>query len=469
MALCMLVLLCAGGYTLYVVLSAPSAPTVVSSSKDAPTPPRRAPAKPTASPAKNGAAPAKPSSPPSRPSASPVQSVSPSDRPVAPPDQPPFYPASPDSTDVVSTADGAVRRALRELPLLPYEEAYEYKLEETIGQIDNALLQVLRRLSLPPGSLRTIAVVELTSPQKEVYTFRRLDIFCNDRAETFERELEQSLRSWVEGAVVRRVDAGTLEILVKGVRTHLLMLRPTKPPLPSEADVGPAGRHRLRRPDEEPKLTIVIDDLGANMGAVRRLLALDYPVTFAFWPHAAHTREGAEAAHLAGREILVHLPMEPEGYPSVKPGPGVLLRDASPEQIRDLTARGIARVPYAVGLNNHMGSRFTRSREGVRVVLEELSKRNMFMLDSLTHPRSVFYAEGLSVGVPAYCRDVFLDHVISRQAVLAALRRAEATALLTGRAVAIGHPHPQTLDVLKEWELLRNPAIRIVRLQDLPR
>ena len=99
------------------------------------------------------------------------------------------------------------------------------------------------------------------------------------------------------------------------------------------------------------------------------------------------------------------------------------------------------------------------------VILDEPTS----MLDSLTHPRSVFYAEGLSAGVPAYCRDVFLDHVISRQAVLAALRRAEATALLTGRAVAIGHPHPQTLDVLKEWELLRNPAIRIVRLQDLPR
>ncbi len=466
----MLLLLCAGGYTLYVVLGAPATQLVASSSKEASgAPSRRAPAKPTASPAKPATAPTKPFSSSSGPSTPPSPSASSSDRPAAPPDQPPFYPASPDPADVASTADGAVRRALRELPLLPYEEAYEYKLEETIGQIDNALLQVLRRLSLPPESLKTVAAVEQTSPQEEVYTFRKLDVFCNDRVAAFEQELEQSLRSWVEGAFVRRVDAGTLEIFVKGVRTHVLLLRPIKPPLPSEADVGPAGRHRLRRPDEEPKLTIVIDDLGANMGAVRRLLALDYPVTFAFWPHAVHTREGAEAAHLAGREILVHLPMEPEGYPSVKPGPGVLLRDASPEQIRELTERGIARVPYAVGLNNHMGSRFTRSREGVRVVLEELRKRDMFMLDSLTHPRSVFYAEGLSAGVPAYCRDVFLDHVISRQAVLAALRRAEATALLTGRAVAIGHPHPQTLDVLKEWELLRNPAIRIVRLQDLPR
>ena len=161
--------------------------------------------------------------------------------------------------------------------------------------------------------------------------------------------------------------------------------------------------------------------------------------------------------------------MEPEGYPAVKPGPGVLLRNASAAQIRMATERGIAAVPYAVGLNNHMGSRFTRSREGVRVVLEELRKRNLFMLDSLTHPRSVFYEEAQRMNIPAYRRNVFLDHVVSRQAILASLRRAEETALLTGRAVAIGHPHPETLTVLKEWERLRNPSVRIVRLRDLPR
>ena len=146
-----------------------------------------------------------------------------------------------------------------------------------------------------------------------------------------------------------------------------------------------------------------------------------------------------------------------------------MLRNTSAGQIRLLTEQALARVPYAVGLNNHMGSRFTRDREGVRVVLEILRGRNLFMLDSLTHPRSVFYDEALQMNVRAYRRDVFLDNTISRQAILDNLRRAEETALLTGRAIAIGHPHPETLAALKEWERLRNPSVRIVRLRDLPR
>ncbi len=371
--------------------------------------------------------------------------------------------------DAPSATDGAVRQALQDLQNLPYEEAGGPSLEETVGRIDYALLQVLRRLGLPADALRVAASEERTR-DKETYTFRRLEPTSGELGEAFERELERNLRWWAESAEVKHSGKDALEIFVKGVPTHRISLRPGgEVPVAPDSGRRALGPERLRGEKEEPRLVIVIDDMGASMGAVRRLLALKYPVTFAFWPHAAHVREGAEAAHAAGREILVHMPMEPEGYPNVKPGPNVLLRGASTAQIRLLVNNALDRVPYAVGLNNHMGSRFTRDREGVRVVLEELRKRNLFMLDSLTHPRSVFYDEARNMSVPGHRRDVFLDHVISRRAILAALRRAEETALLTGRAVAIGHPHPETLEVLKEWERLRNPVVRIVRLRDLPR
>jgi polysaccharide deacetylase 2 family uncharacterized protein YibQ len=219
----------------------------------------------------------------------------------------------------------------------------------------------------------------------------------------------------------------------------------------------------------EARLCIVMDDLGAKRQPVQFLLALDYPVTLAFWPHGVYTREGAEAAAAAGREVLVHQPMEPVGYPGVRPGPDALLVGMDPDRIRAVLASSLAAVPHASGLNNHMGSRFTRSVAGVDAVIGFLRERKLFMLDSVTHPGSVFAAEGGRLGLEHYSRDVFLDVVRSRTAVLEALHKAEGLALRNGKAVAIGHPLPETLEALQHFERTRNKNIRIVRLRDLNR
>ncbi len=403
----------------------------------------------------------------------------------------PSAPQAPEEADESPSSDQAVQQALAELRALPFEEPLTPSTAELVGRIDYALLQTMRVLDLSENALLVTATSERIH-HGEPYALKTVDVHAGAALAVFERELGRNLHWWAENARLEHGARDLLRISVNGLPTHVLRLYAdagpppeTAPvtqtaPVPQTADSGlrppsptpearPLAPERLRLPGEEPRLVIVIDDLGAGMGPVRRLLALDYPVTFAFWPHAAHAREGAIAAHAGGKEILVHLPMEPEGYPKVKPGPGVLLRNASAEEIRRLTDRGIEAVPYAVGLNNHMGSRFTRGRANVRVVLEELQAKRMFMLDSLTHPRSVFYDEARRMGLTALRRDVFLDNTISRQAILASLRRAEETALITGRAVAIGHPYPETLGALKEWERMRNPKVKIVRLQDLVR
>ncbi|MDR2161463.1 MAG: divergent polysaccharide deacetylase family protein [Desulfovibrio sp.] len=221
------------------------------------------------------------------------------------------------------------------------------------------------------------------------------------------------------------------------------------------------------REGSRPLMVIVIDDLGESMSAIRLLLSLDYPVTFAFWPHAGHVRQGAEAAHRAGREILIHYPMEPVGYPRVFPGPRSLLSSMPSERIAGLVEAGIAAVPHAVGLNNHMGSRFTQNRRGVSSVILTLKKHNLFLLDSVTHRRSVFADQARRLGIRAFRRDVFLDDTPGRSAVLSALRQAEGIALKRGSSIAIGHPLPETLAALQEWQKSRNSAVRLVRLQDL--
>jgi hypothetical protein len=224
---------------------------------------------------------------------------------------------------------------------------------------------------------------------------------------------------------------------------------------------------RSRIAGEDPKLAIVIDDLGVNESVLRQLLDLNFPVTFAFLPHGAHTRSGARAAHAKGREILVHQPMEPIGYPRVRPEPNALLTGMSDGQIRRILDASIAAVPHAVGLNNHMGSRFTQQADGVSAVIRVLKERGMFMLDSMTHKDSVFAVQGGRMGIEHYSRNVFLDASPSREKILEELRRAEAIALFTGQAVAIGHPLPETLAALKDWQRLRNREVRIVQLREL--
>ncbi|MDR1360159.1 MAG: divergent polysaccharide deacetylase family protein [Deltaproteobacteria bacterium] len=215
-------------------------------------------------------------------------------------------------------------------------------------------------------------------------------------------------------------------------------------------------------------MVIVIDDLGENLSSIKLLLSLDYPVTFSFWPHGARVREGTQAVHEAGGEILIHYPMEPLGYPGVFPGPGTLLSSMPAGRIAELVEAGISAVPHAVGLNNHMGSRFTQNRSGVAAVLLTLKQHDLFVLDSFTHKNSVLAAMGRRLGLKTFSRDVFLDDVPRREAILAELRQAERLALRRGKSIAIGHPLPETLAVLKEWQATRNPAVRLVRLGDLP-
>lgn len=373
----------------------------------------------------------------------------------------------------------AVASALKELQDLPYEEPLEESLDDRVRQMDYAVMQAAWQLKLPPGALRLASAEDrrVDNGGGEHYRHQVIEVLPGATSSAFVKALRGSLGKWAEGANARELGGDRWALSINGVTTHELRLYPGKSAFPTTAAVlPPPAPHeyappvvsRPRHPDAEAKLAIVIDDLGASKAAVDTLLALDYPVTCAFWPHAGHTAAGARAAHAKGREVIVHLPMEPVGYPAVKPGPNVLLTGMDAVRIRAVTEAGIAAVPYAVGLNNHMGSRFTQQAQGVKAVLDVLKARGMFMLDSLTHSRSVFGAEARRMGVAHHRRNVFLDVEHSKAKVLEALRKAERIALLSGHAVAIGHPLPETLAALKEWQRLRNKKIRIVRLSDLP-
>lgn len=340
---------------------------------------------------------------------------------------------------------------------LPYEEALDAPLEEGVKQVDYALIQTLSRLGIDRSRLQ-MKVIENRHAGSEPYHFQRMRLHLAESPERFVKGFTEALQAWAERARLNRRADDLIEIRVDNVPTHELELS-----LFEEGDATPQETVKGAR------LAIVIDDIGENMSAVRELLALDFPVTFAIWPRSTHGLEAAEAIHRAGREVMIHLPMEPEKYPQVKPGRGALFVRMSHDDIVATVRDAIRRVPYAVGLNNHMGSKFTQNVRGVRAVCDALEGGDLFVLDSVTHPRTVFQREARKAGLPSLKRNVFLDVINDRRNVVFQLDKAVRLAQAQGTAVAIGHPLPATIEGLREWGRSRDRSVQIVTARELAR
>lgn len=217
-----------------------------------------------------------------------------------------------------------------------------------------------------------------------------------------------------------------------------------------------------------PRMAIIMDDLGRDTETARRLLAIDLPVTLSILPGTPNAARVAVLGHREGREILIHLPMEPHEYPAVDPGADALLVAQSPEEIRHRVLGYLERVPYAVGGNNHMGSRFTENRSVMAPVLDVLKEEGLFFVDSRTSGRSVAYAMAREAGLPTAARDVFLDNVQQVAAVRAEIRKLATLAGKQGKAVGICHPYPETLEALRlEAPSLREAGISMVPVSAL--
>ncbi|HEV2562400.1 MAG TPA: divergent polysaccharide deacetylase family protein [Rhizomicrobium sp.] len=198
-----------------------------------------------------------------------------------------------------------------------------------------------------------------------------------------------------------------------------------------------------------PAIAVVIDDLGADVPATRRAMALPRAVNLSFLPYPENTPMLAREAGRRGHQILLHVPMEPEGRDD--PGPNALRADLGVGEISRRLNWALSRVPGYSGINNHMGSRFTQDRTALVPVMERLADAHVFFLDSRTTPNSVVVSVARIFGVPSAARDVFLDDIETRDAIAAQLAETEARARANGVAIAIGHPHAVTLDMLAAW------------------
>lgn len=211
-------------------------------------------------------------------------------------------------------------------------------------------------------------------------------------------------------------------------------------------------------PEREPiaqepqpfRAAIIIDDLGTSVPVVERLLALNEPLTFSILPHQKASSEIAGLLHARQQEILLHLPMEPQDYPSISPGKGAILSNMNAEQIQRQIQADLASVPHALGVNNHMGSRLTMQADMMQTVLKELQRQQLFFVDSRTTDATIAFRLAQQLGLKSAERKVFLDAnpgaEFARQQMLKLAELAE-----QGQpAIAIGHPKEDTLRALEE-------------------
>jgi uncharacterized protein len=180
-------------------------------------------------------------------------------------------------------------------------------------------------------------------------------------------------------------------------------------------------------------------------------------------PNAARAAEVATLLHEHGFEVLCHLPMEPEQYPRVSPGSGAVLTSMSDAEIARTTLEDVEAVPYARGVNNHMGSRATADRRVMESVLAALPE-DMYFIDSRTTGNSVAAAVARQMSVHSASRNVFLDDVATDSAVRQQLRTLAREAEEQGIAIGIGHMYPATVRVLMaDAPLLRREGFRFIR------
>jgi polysaccharide deacetylase 2 family uncharacterized protein YibQ len=247
-------------------------------------------------------------------------------------------------------------------------------------------------------------------------------------------------------------------------------LRPPPPLAPTA--VKPAWlRYAVPVPPtgSRPLVAIVFDDLGLDRARTAEAIRLRGPLTMSFMTYAIDLAEQTDAARRAGHELFLHVPMEAVDR-HADPGPHGLFTTLSRDENLARLRWGLGRVAGFVGINNHMGSKFTADAHSMMPVMEELRARGLVFLDSRTSPSSAGIRLAVAYGVPHAARDVFLDDDQTPAAIAKQLARIEQVARQHGSAIAIGHPRDTTVAALKAWlPLLGEKGLALVPVSTVVR
>ncbi len=216
-----------------------------------------------------------------------------------------------------------------------------------------------------------------------------------------------------------------------------------------------------------PQIAIIIDDLGYTLKRDSRAIDLPGPVAYAFLPDTPHAKKLAAKAFLQGKEVLLHQPME--SLDGNKLGNGGLHLNMTEAEVMQTVRANLQSIPHAIGINNHMGSLLTRHPGHMQWVMNAVYQQgNLFFIDSRTASRSAAHKVAQETQIPSLQRDIFLDTWVNPNKIRQQYRKLLKLARKRGYALAIGHPFPETINMLKkELPRLKSQGIELVAVSEL--
>ncbi len=219
-------------------------------------------------------------------------------------------------------------------------------------------------------------------------------------------------------------------------------------------------------------IVIIIDDFGNHGDGTDEMLNLGVPVTAAVMPFMPYSLADAEAAHKANLEVILHLAMEPNHGKKEWLGPRGVTCDLDSDDVKCIVEDALVDVKYAVGINNHMGSKATQDKRVMQAILEIAKENNLFFVDSKTSPKSVASEMAEELDVPCFSRDIFLDGTKDTNHIRKQVLKLGDIALKKGYAIGIGHVGIEggkaTAEAIKSvYPTLTQKGIRFITVTEL--
>ena len=213
------------------------------------------------------------------------------------------------------------------------------------------------------------------------------------------------------------------------------------------------------------RIAIVIDDIGYRY-TDKHALSLPGAITYSILPHTPYGKKIAVKANENHKDVMLHIPMEAEN--GKKLGPGALTSAMNKDEIIASLNASLAEVPFAIGINNHMGSHLTQQNEPMMWTMNFLKEHHLIFLDSKTTQYSKAGQIAKLVGVPVQDRHVFLDNQLTDSYITKQFKSLIRYAKSQKTAIAIAHPHPETIQALTRLiPTLAKNNIELVPLSDL--
>jgi polysaccharide deacetylase 2 family uncharacterized protein YibQ len=203
-------------------------------------------------------------------------------------------------------------------------------------------------------------------------------------------------------------------------------------------------------PPSLPAVALIIDDIGYSRSIVKRFLKIKIPLTFSILPALKRSRESAFLINAESHDIMLHQPMEPFDT-LIDPGPGALYLGDDSVAIDAAIQNNLNSVPFVIGMNNHMGSKFTSHQKAMTDTVQCVGRRHLFFIDSLTAYSSIGFQTARALNVPSLRRDIFLDNHRDVDAIYTQIGKLRHLARKKGKAIGIGHPFPETISAIESF------------------